>query len=147
MHSLLKCAGECGNRRKTRFRPFGERTQEHRVDLFRDARIDGARWPWRGIEVLVHHLAEATLERCASRQQFVGHVGWRAAHGLADAGGRAIELGDAKIGEQQIGTARVLFIALNEEVAGLDILVDDLVVMGMLQCPGGLCENLGNLLG
>src|SRR5713226_2765858 len=117
--------------------------------------------------MLVHHLTEAAQEWWTTYQQFVGHdgegilVGGRcrlpcplfgghvcggASNRLADIGSRATELGDAKISQEQVWTAEVLLIALNEKVRGFDILMNDLMVMCMLQCTRCLADNGDNLL-
>jgi len=52
---------------------------------------------------------------------------------VADACSRAIEPGDAKIREEQIGTVGILLIGTDKKIGGFDILVDNLVVMHILE--------------
>src|SRR2546421_2437122 len=70
-----------------------------------------------------------------------GHIRWRAPNALARTGRCAGEFSDAEVGEEQVGTIGLVVAQADEEVGGLDILVNDVLVMGMLQRIGGLLEQ------
>ena len=76
-----------------------------------------------------------------------GHIRRRATDTLARTSGQAREFSDSKVGQQQVGTSWLLWSVANKKVGGFDILVNDLVVVGMLQCAGSLTNHMGNLLG
>ncbi len=78
---------------------------------------------------------------------FGGHIGRRASDALAQASGRAGELGDAEVGEQQVRPLGLGAAHSDEEVGGFDILVQHVLVMGVLQRLGGLLEQGDDLGG
>ncbi len=65
---------------------------------------------------------------------------------MADVGGCSTEPGDAKVCQQQVGTIRVLLVSADEEVGGLNILVNDVTVMGMLEGICGLAYEMRDIL-
>src|SRR6266571_8026426 len=113
--------------------------------------------------MLVHHLHQTSLEWEPTRQQFVSHdsecilitcrnwiavplfrshVGRSAANGMGDTPGCHMRFGYAEIGELEIGESRVLGVRADEEVGGFDILVDNLLIVGMLESVSSLLHKM-----
>src|SRR5712692_8800729 len=119
------------------------------------------------MELLIHHLAKSTLEGETPRQEFINHDGegilvacrdrmaiqlFRchidrcAPNGLAGARGRATESSKTKVSQQQIREIRMFFVVADKEVGGFDILVNDLMVMGILESFGSLMHDVRHSL-
>ena len=118
--------------------------------------------------MLVHQLCHPTLEGRTPGQQFVGHhrksvlvggrhrvalpllgshVGRGATTRLAHPCRCTDELGHAEISQQQVRALWPLFPAADEKIGGFNILVNDLLVVGMLERAGGLLDEMLHVLG
>ncbi len=113
--------------------------------------------------MLVHDLFLSTKKRWTPGQQFVrhnrqcilvgrgyrigtplfgGHIGRRPANGFAHVDIALREACNAKVCQQHIRTAWGILPAAHEKIRGFDIAMNDLLVVGIFECVGGLPHNM-----
>jgi hypothetical protein len=143
---LRKCSYGC----KTLRRFLRQGMQKHSIDIGGQSGIKCTRSLWLNVKMLIHQLHRATLERWATSEQFRGHdsqrvlvrcgyrttcplfwghIGGGPTNNLACNRGGRREFCNTEISEQHIRPIRSLLRLTNEQVGGLDILVNDLVIV------------------
>ncbi len=79
-------------------------------------------------------------------QLFRGHIGWSPSNTMARAGGRRAEPGNTKVGQQEVRAIGIFLVVADKKVGRFDILVDNLMVMGMLKGVSGLAYQIHHVL-
>jgi hypothetical protein len=124
--------------------------QKHGIDIGGQSGIERTRSLWLNAKMLIHQLHRAPLKRWATGEQFIGHDGQRVlircryrttcplfwghigggpANNLARNRGGSREFCNTEISEQHIRPIRSLTRLTNEQIGGLDILVNDLMMV------------------
>src|SRR5260370_15066776 len=102
-----------------------------------------------GREQVVGYGRKGILVGCRDRSTFPlfrGHVSWCAAKRLAHTCSGTGGFCHAKISQHQIRTACSIFTTANKKIGRLDILMHNLMVMGVLKGTGSLLYNNSNIL-
>src|SRR5436305_11197515 len=164
---LLQGQSEGLNRRKAFLSFFGQCAQDNGINRRCKLSVVLTGRRWRDGEVLVHDLLRTPLKGELTSQQLIGHdsegiligcchgfatplfwshINGGATYTLVRQRGCREDFGNAEVNEEQVRVCRSIWINAHKEVGGLDILVNDLLVMSMLEHRRCLCDESAHIL-